>query len=104
MRASSQQQPNGNRNQRRDQSRINNEAIKNLRTDWVSALRLLNDHETDGTASVHTYAAVIRVCGRAKQWKVALQLLKRMEQRKMYPEVVTFSAAISACGNAGQWR
>ena len=42
------------------------------------------------------------MCGKARQWQRALDLLERCESAGIKPDVITYSSAISACQNAGR--
>ena len=60
--------------------------------------------EADGHCDVVSFTTAITICGAAKQWQVALSLLKHMSGiANLVPNRISFGAAISACEKASQW-
>lgn len=54
--------------------------------------------------TVKDYSKMISACGKRREWTGALDLLHKMMQRGLQPDVISFNATISACGKGGQWR
>mmetsp|Transcript_16554 Transcript_16554/g.51928 ORF Transcript_16554/g.51928 Transcript_16554/m.51928 type:complete len:428 (+) Transcript_16554:311-1594(+) len=50
-----------------------------------------------------TCSAVIDACDKAKQWNVALDVLRAMAEERLERNTVTYSAAIGACAEGAQW-
>ncbi len=44
------------------------------------------------------------VCGKDKQWRIALDLLSDMKRNSIIANQHTYSAVINALGNSGQWE
>jgi pentatricopeptide repeat domain-containing protein 1 len=68
------------------------------------ALQLLREMEGEAHVSPtkHTYAALLRACSAAGDWRTALQLLRRMERMGIEFEAVHYGLAINACSRAGE--
>lgn len=50
-------------------------------------------------------AFVLSVCvGRLTRWTQALELLARIKNRGLAPDVISFSSAMYACDRAGKWQ
>ena len=51
---------------------------------------------------VVSYSAAISACGKGRQWKVALSLIKQMRSVGIKLNIVSYNASIQACASAGQ--
>ncbi|CAE7700500.1 unnamed protein product [Symbiodinium sp. KB8] len=49
------------------------------------------------------YSVAIAACDKAGDWKLAVQLLARMERHFISPDVVCFNAAIGVCEKSAEW-
>ena len=54
--------------------------------------------------AVVNYTVAIHACGKASQGSKAVELLRRMEERGVQPQVVTYNAVITALGGRGRWE
>ena len=54
--------------------------------------------------SERNYTVGISLCGEAKLWQDACQLIEQMTQTRLSPNIFSYSAAISACEKGGQWE
>ncbi|KAL9188226.1 hypothetical protein ACHAXT_006604 [Thalassiosira profunda] len=61
--------------------------------------------QADGISrNVFHYNALINVCEKAKDWKMALDLMGQMDKEGIPKNEITYSSAISACEKGGNWR
>eukprot|EP00435_Cladocopium_sp_Y103_P040272 s1138_g10.t3 len=70
------------------------------KADRPEALILLAELENNGASNVVSYSAAMGACG----WQQAIDLLRRMDERRIMGNLILYSAAISACARQGRWR
>ena len=60
--------------------------------------------ETEGEVepTTHSYAALLRACSAAGDWRTSIQLLKRMERLGLRCESVHYGLAINSCSRGGE--
>lgn len=51
---------------------------------------------------IQTFNTVMSACGRAGQWRLALEVMQAIRDRGLCPDRVTYNTAISACAKGGQ--
>mmetsp|Transcript_11994 Transcript_11994/g.24176 ORF Transcript_11994/g.24176 Transcript_11994/m.24176 type:complete len:888 (-) Transcript_11994:126-2789(-) len=56
------------------------------------------------TRNVYHYNALINVCEKIRDWKMALDLMRQMDEERIPKNEITYSSAISACEKGGNWR
>mmetsp|Transcript_93013 Transcript_93013/g.300590 ORF Transcript_93013/g.300590 Transcript_93013/m.300590 type:complete len:574 (+) Transcript_93013:47-1768(+) len=72
--------------------------------DWKSGRRALAELWRRGlTPSASSYVAVIKACGKAFRWDVAIHLLKEVRQRGQQLTIEIYNAALQACEMNSQW-
>ena len=60
---------------------------------------------SDGiTRNVFHYNALINVCEKIRDWRMAMDLLRQMDVDGVTKNEITYSSAISACEKGGNWR
>jgi len=67
---------------------------------WGDAMRVLEEVETVGQASVMSYVSAILACESCGKWKESFALLDRMRRRNVEPNEATFAAVLSVCASA----
>ena len=66
---------------------------------WKTALDLLEEMRRAGPRAqpnVRSYTAAIAACGRAGEWRQALELHSRLSEEGLAPDAASFNAVISA--------
>lgn len=56
------------------------------------------------TRNVYHFNALINVCEKSRDWRGALDLLRKMDEERVPKNEITYSSAISACEKGGNWR
>ncbi|CAJ1417023.1 unnamed protein product [Effrenium voratum] len=72
-------------------------------SDWSVALCLLWSPDRQIALNAIHYTAVIKMCGRKRQWSVGLELLGGLDHKALQPDVVAYNSAANACAKAQQW-
>ena len=73
-------------------------------TRWILQTFKLARLEQNLKLSQRDYTVGISLCGKAKLWQDACQLIEQMTETRVSPNVFSCSAAISACEKGGQWE
>ena len=55
-------------------------------------------------ANVIQYGKTVSACQQDGEWRVALLVLKHMEQQLLKPNDITMNSAISACEKSEKWQ
>ena len=77
------------------------DALKQVRTavELNCVITRYEPLQTDGE-----YAVLVSACGRARDWRAALDLLEGMGERGIRPTLVTLNTAMTVFGQAGKWK
>lgn len=67
---------------------------------WKEVLQLLGKPKVE--PDLISYSAAISACGKAKQWMLALCLLRESQNLALEVNIVTYNAAITACDDSWQ--
>ncbi|CAL1139154.1 unnamed protein product [Cladocopium goreaui] len=71
--------------------------------EWAQALGLLNAAMASAAADVALCNAVCTTCEAGQEWRQAVEVLRKMQEIALQPDLITFSAIISACEADGEW-
>ncbi|CAK9118665.1 unnamed protein product [Durusdinium trenchii] len=70
---------------------------------WQDALRFWKDMGPD-MANEMVCSQIMRACGRAGKWEIALALMDVMQDQEMVLDEVIYGTAIQACERARKWQ